>query len=211
MWDTLKSTQTPDLLKIFRYEKAIPQYEKSSGKRFSAIKRIQKDYPKIDAFVLDDAYQHRSIKIGFNILLCDYNNPIYRDWIIPVGLLRESRKGIKRADCIIVTKCPNDLTKEKAIEIEKYLHEKNITDYEIVEKEQGSIPMTCYKFWNHNSKNIINIGSVGGWTKASTGYTFANTTKKSKALVRFLQSETDFRKFYKKDKITHSTNNETYF
>ena len=61
--------------------------------------------------------------------------------------------------------------------------------------------MTCYPFWKHNSKNIINIGSVGGWTKASTGFTFKNTTKKSKALVAFLSKESDFRKFHKKDKF----------
>ena len=65
-------------------------------------------------------------------------------------------------------------------EIQIYTKKLGITDYEIVEKEQGNIPMTNYKFWKHNTKNIINIGSAGGWTKASTGYTFANTIKKSK-------------------------------
>lgn len=93
-------------------------------------------------------------------------------------------------------------------EIQKYIQKLGITDYEIIEKEQGNIPMTSYKFWKHNTKNIINIGSVGGWTKASTGYTFKNTTKKSKALVAFLSKDissalsvTDFRKFHKKDKF----------
>jgi len=74
-------------------------------------------------------------------------------------------------------------------EIEKYLQSKNITEYEIVEKEQGSIPMTCYKFWKQNSKNIIHIGTAGGWSKASTGFTFKNTTKKTakaKPLIRCL-------------------------
>ena len=86
-------------------------------------------------------------------------------------------------------------------EIQKYIQKLGITDYEIIEKEQGNIPMTSYKFWKHNTKNIINIGSVGGWTKASTGYTFKNTTKKSKALIQFLSKETDFRKFHKMDKF----------
>ncbi|MES2748749.1 MAG: lycopene cyclase family protein [Bacteroidota bacterium] len=92
-------------------------------------------------------------------------------------------------------------TEEYENEIKNYIQKLGIIEYEIIEKEHGNIPMTSYPFWKHNTKNIINIGSVGGWTKASTGYTFANTTKKSKALVRFLQSETDFRKFYKKDKF----------
>jgi lycopene beta-cyclase len=86
-------------------------------------------------------------------------------------------------------------------EIQKYIQKLGITDYEIIEKEQGNIPMTSYKFWKHNTKNIINIGSVGGWTKASTGYTFKNTTKKSKALIEFISKETDFRKFHKMDKF----------
>lgn len=84
-------------------------------------------------------------------------------------------------------------------EIKNYIEKLGISDYQIVEKEQGNIPMTSYKFWKHNSKNIINIGSAGGWTKASTGYTFKNSTKKSKALTQFLCKENDFRKFYKKD------------
>ena len=86
-------------------------------------------------------------------------------------------------------------------EIQKYIENLGITEYEIIEKEQGNIPMTCYAFWKHNTKNIINIGSAGGWTKASTGYTFKNASKKSKALVQFLKSESDFTKFHKKDKF----------
>ncbi|WP_396145328.1 lycopene cyclase family protein [Flavobacterium sp.] len=94
-------------------------------------------------------------------------------------------------------------------EIQDYIKKLGISEYEIVEKEQGNIPMTSYKFWKHNTKNIINIGSVGGWTKASTGYTFKNTTKKSKELVELLSKETDtsaslstnFRKFHKMDKF----------
>lgn len=96
----------------------------------------------------------------------------------------------------------NLLSKEEyEAEIQKYIENLGITEYEIIEKEQGNIPMTCYPFWKHNSKNIVNIGSAGGWTKASTGYTFKNASKKSKALVQFLKSESDFTKFHKKDKF----------
>lgn len=96
----------------------------------------------------------------------------------------------------------NLLSKEEyEAEIQKYIENLGITEYEIIVKEQGNIPMTCYPFWKHNTKNIINIGSAGGWTKASTGYTFKNASKKSKALVQFLKSESDFRKFHKRDKF----------
>ncbi len=97
-------------------------------------------------------------------------------------------------------------------EIKNYLRNLGSTNYEIVEKEQGNIPMTCYPFWKQNSKNILHIGSAGGWTKASTGFTFKNTTKKAKALVRFLEKDistaldgtntkTDLRKFHKTNKF----------
>lgn len=96
----------------------------------------------------------------------------------------------------------NLLSKEEyEAEIQKYIENLGITEYEIIEKEQGNIPMTCYPFWKHNTKNIVNMGSAGGWTKASTGYTFKNAFKKSKALVQFLKSESDFTKFHRKDKF----------
>jgi lycopene beta-cyclase len=96
----------------------------------------------------------------------------------------------------------NLLSKEEyEAEIQKYIENLGITEYEIIEKEQGNIPMTCYPFWKHNTKNVVNIGSAGGWTKASTGYTFKNASKKSKALVQFLKSESDFTKFHRKDKF----------
>ena len=67
----------------------------------------------LDVLVLDDAYQHRAIKAGFNLLLTDYNDPYFKDFLLPAGDLRESRAGAHRADLIVVTKCPEDLTDEK--------------------------------------------------------------------------------------------------
>jgi len=94
------------------------------------------------------------------------------------------------------------LSKEEyEIEIELYLKNLGIIEYEIVGKEQGNIPMTCYPFWKNNTQNVLNIGSAGGWTKASTGFTFKNATKKSKELVQFLETESDFTKFHKKNKF----------
>lgn len=85
--------------------------------------------------------------------------------------------------------------------IQNYIQKLGITQYQIIEKEQGSIPMSCYPFWKQNTKHVLNIGTAGGWTKASTGYTFKNSDKKSSQLVSFLQTETDLTKFYKKTKF----------
>ncbi|MHC0444506.1 lycopene cyclase family protein [Flavobacterium sp. 3-218] len=73
-------------------------------------------------------------------------------------------------------------------EIESYLKKLGAGKYEILEKEEGSIPMTCYPFWEKNTKRVLNIGTAGGWTKASTGYTFKNSDKKSSELVAFIQN-----------------------
>ena len=85
--------------------------------------------------------------------------------------------------------------------IEDYLRFKGLTDYTIIEKEYGTIPMTSYKFHEHNSRNLLNIGTAGGWTKASTGYTFMSTTKKTKRLVAFLKEEEDLSTFHKVTKF----------
>ena len=81
------------------------------------------------------------------------------------------------------------------IEITEYIKQLGITQYKITEKEQGNIPMTCYPFEKYNSKNIIHIGSAGGWTKPSTGFTFKRITEYSQNLVDFLKLNDDLRLF----------------
>jgi len=85
--------------------------------------------------------------------------------------------------------------------IRAYLKERNISDYEIIEKEQGNIPMTSFDFNSLNSQHILNIGTAGGWTKASTGYTFQNTSKKTKEVIRFLNKNEDLSMFQKSTKF----------
>lgn len=87
-------------------------------------------------------------------------------------------------------------------EIQIYLRNLGADQYQIIEKEQGSIPMTCFPFWKKNTKRVLNIGTAGGWTKASTGYTFKNSDKKSSNLVKFLQNENlKMSAFHKKSKF----------
>jgi lycopene beta-cyclase len=93
------------------------------------------------------------------------------------------------------------LKEEYEQELQKYLELNSITDYTIIEKEKGVIPMTSFKFWRDNSKNILNIGTVGGWTKASTGYTFKNTSKQTLQLISFLKSDKDFTNYRKKTRF----------
>jgi lycopene beta-cyclase len=86
--------------------------------------------------------------------------------------------------------------------IKKYLEEDlGIKTYEITETEKGSIPMTCFNFAQKNTDSLLFIGTAGGWTKASTGYTFMSTSKKVKKLVTHLKSEKPLNTFNKKDKF----------
>lgn len=85
--------------------------------RITGIPRLLQVKPEIDVVLLDDAYQHRSVKPGLNILITDYSQPFYEDYILPYGRLRERRPAYKRADVIIVSKCPKDLSDSDAATI----------------------------------------------------------------------------------------------
>jgi lycopene beta-cyclase len=87
-------------------------------------------------------------------------------------------------------------------EIQLYLKKFGTNKFDILEKEQGSIPMTSYPFWKKNTKRVLNIGTAGGWTKASTGYTFRNSDKRSTELIKFLEKENPkMSSFHKKSKF----------
>ena len=81
-------------------------------KRVHAIKKIQVQEPAQlpDVILLDDAFQHRSVSAGINILLIDFNRPIDKDSLMPVGRLRESKWQMRRANVIIYTKCPQEIS-----------------------------------------------------------------------------------------------------
>ena len=78
-------------------------------KRVRGIQRLTDDDEQLDVVLLDDAFQHRYVKPGINILLVDYHRLIIYDKLLPAGRLRESMKGKNRADIVIVTKCPKSL------------------------------------------------------------------------------------------------------
>lgn len=81
--------------------------------RCEGVRRLHEAHPDLDVVVLDDAFQHRYLKPTARILLTDYSRPYYDDHVFPWGRLRESTKGAERADIIIVTKCPRDLSSEE--------------------------------------------------------------------------------------------------
>lgn len=85
--------------------------------------------------------------------------------------------------------------------LKNYLQKLDTGDYEIKEEEQGNIPMSCYRFSKHNTKTLLHIGTAGGWTKASTGYTFAHTVEKTTALIAFLKTNKPLTQFEKRTRF----------
>lgn len=95
-------------------------------RRVNAIRQVQQQYPETKVVLLDDAFQHRAIRPHLNLLLMDYNRPFYQDYPFPAGRLRERRVGARRADAVVVTKCPTHLsvTEQNKInaQLRRYAH-----------------------------------------------------------------------------------------
>ncbi len=92
--------------------------------RNRGIKNIIEKYPETKCVILDDAFQHRSLKPGLSILLTDYSKLYIKDIMLPTGGLREPRWGALRADIIVVTKCPSIFSPVDARAIRKQLKTK---------------------------------------------------------------------------------------
>jgi len=105
-------------------------------KRVAGVKRILLEHPDTEVIILDDAFQHRSITPGLSILLSDFNRPVLNDHILPYGNLRESKNNMNRADIILITKSPEDLS---AIQRRIIVKEWNKADYQ-------NLYFTTYKY-----------------------------------------------------------------
>ncbi len=88
-----------------------------SEKRKNGIDKILTDNPDISVVILDDAFQHRAVKPGLSILLLDYSTIFKADFLLPAGNLREPFSAKKRADIIVVSKCPQTLQDNERDEI----------------------------------------------------------------------------------------------
>ncbi|MCC3154540.1 tetraacyldisaccharide 4'-kinase [Hymenobacter sp. BT770] len=85
------------------------------------VRLLLQAHPKITVIVLDDAYQHRAVLPTLNVLLTELARPFYADEVLPAGRLRESRGGARRADVVIVTKCPPDLSAAAQAKVEQQI------------------------------------------------------------------------------------------
>lgn len=104
-----------------------------SESRSFAIPQIVGNHPQTQVIILDDAFQHRAVKPGLNILLTEYDMPFTRDYLLPAGRLREWRSAYTRADVIVVSKCPPQLSEAQRqamiAEIQPQPHQKIFFSY----------------------------------------------------------------------------------
>ena len=99
--------------------------DKLQGRKY-AKKCWNRDFPAADLIVLDDAFQYRKLKAAKNIVLVDYNRPVHKDMLLPLGRLRDLPERIYDADAVIVTKCPAALDEFARA---KFVEEMGFTDY----------------------------------------------------------------------------------
>lgn len=118
------STSNPEILgdEPFQFYKKFKNIQVAvDADRKNGIEQLLSHTNKPDVILLDDAFQHRKVKAGFYILLTSYDDLYSDDFMLPTGNLRESRCGARRANLIIVTKCPSNLSNEKQNEIKRFL------------------------------------------------------------------------------------------
>lgn len=92
-------------------------------KRVHGIENLLKEDERPEIILLDDAFQHRYVKAGLYILLVDYNRPVWRDSVMPFGRLREPTQGLRRADAVVITKCPPTIGKSEREHIKQIVND----------------------------------------------------------------------------------------
>ena len=90
--------------------------------RQNGLELLKQHHSSTDVILLDDAFQHRKVLAGFNILLTAYDQLYCNDYVLPTGNLREPKSGAKRAQVIIVTKCPDTISFQNKIDVIKRLN-----------------------------------------------------------------------------------------
>ncbi|MEO7445925.1 MAG: tetraacyldisaccharide 4'-kinase [Ferruginibacter sp.] len=137
------ATDTATALEIgdepMQFHKKFPGIPVAVGEeRVVAIPQLLHDRPETEVILLDDAFQHRQVRAGLNILLTECQNLFTRDFIMPAGDLRDVASSSKRADIIIVTKCKDNLSAASQAKISHELNPKDRQQVFFTEMEYGT-------------------------------------------------------------------------
>ncbi|MDI5895490.1 tetraacyldisaccharide 4'-kinase [Flavobacterium algoritolerans] len=120
--------------------------------RKNGIEQLLSQQEKPEVILLDDAFQHRKVKAGFYILLTSYGDLYSDDFMLPTGNLRESRSGAKRANVIIVTKCPFNLSLEQQYDIKNRL--------KVSEDQELYFTFIAYEDFIYSENRKINVNEI---------------------------------------------------
>lgn len=160
----------------FQFYSKFPKIQVAvDANRKNGIENLLQLQDKPDVILLDDAYQHRKVKAGFYILLTAYDDLFCDDYILPFGNLREPSSGKKRADMIIVTKCPNDLSEIAQLKIREKLNVKQQVFFTTIQYDD-------YVFGNDSQLLVSEIQSeskvlVAGIAKPKLFFDFLKSEK----------------------------------
>jgi tetraacyldisaccharide 4'-kinase len=124
--------------------------------RVMGIPKILNDRPETEIIILDDAFQHRQVAAGLNILLTACNNLYTKDFLLPAGSLRDEKKSSRRADIIIVTKCNKNLSLQQRQNIMEELNPGNTQKVFFTTVKYG----TPYSLFQDESRELNNDDSV---------------------------------------------------
>ncbi len=144
--------------------------------RRKGIKLLTEEALEPKILVLDDAYQHRSVKAGFSILLTPYDDLFYNDNVLPAGNLRESRRGAKRAQVIIVSKCPVGLS----------VNAQSVVRKKISQYTHGNVYFTTIDYSNniYGEQGRMELSDI-----PNTGVTLVTGIANPKPLLKFIESK----------------------
>lgn len=152
--------------------------------RVVAIPHLLQERPETQVIILDDAFQHRTVNAGMNIVLTDFKNLYTRDFLLPSGDLRDVKSSIKRAHIIIVTKCPAELTIAEKNELIKELQPMPHQQIMFASLEYGQ----PYHLFNHTKTNFdanTDVLLLCGIANPKPIKEFINTYVKSYDMLRY--------------------------
>ncbi len=130
--------------------------------RVEGIEELGKLFTYNQLIILDDAFQHRQISSHINLLLSDYNRPFYNDSLIPFGRLRDVRVSAKRADAVIIAKCPIKITEKQKEKIRGEVLAYSGVEIPVFFSKISSQEITAYAFKNDfdTTKNVFIMTAI---------------------------------------------------
>lgn len=165
--------------------------------RVLGINSLKEKFNHLELILLDDAYQHRAVTAGLNILITDYANLYSEDFMLPMGNLRESKAGASRAQIVVVSKCPENLPETEKKKISEKLRKSENQHFFFSYMKYAALmnvlnPMSGPpgpKYGNNNDEYEISSSSnspFGGWAAQGTALLITGIAK-PKPLADYLK------------------------